>query len=59
MVHILEREVASGAGGDSRLSAEELDYAKEYADNMDTLMTSLALQHMPPNLKNVDRKKAG
>lgn len=58
VVHILEEEAARGVGGESRLSSEELENAKEYADNMDSLMTSLVLQHMPPNLKKIDRKKA-
>ena len=30
-----------------------------YADNMEGLMKSLALQHMPANMQNIDRKKAG
>lgn len=30
-----------------------------YADSMESLMKSLALQHMPTNMQNIDRKKAG
>ena len=30
-----------------------------YADNMEGLFKSLALQHMPTNMQNIDRKKSG
>lgn len=58
-MHILECEAALSSGSESRLSAEELEYAKEFADNMDTHFTSLVLQHMPANFQKMDRKKAG
>ena len=58
-VHILEQEASRGPSTSSRLSSEELVYAKEYADSMDSHMNSLVLRHMPSNFKKVDRKKAG
>ena len=30
-----------------------------YADNMEDLLKSLALKHMPGNMQAIDRKKAG
>ena len=59
MVHVLEQEASREPGSPSRLSPEELVYAKEFADNMDTHLHSLALRHMPSNLQKMDRKKAG
>ena len=59
MVHILEAEASRSSSTPSRLSPEEMAYAKEYADNMDSHMNSLVLRHMPSNFKKVDRKKAG
>ena len=60
MVHILEQEVAARESrSPSRLSPDELAYAKEYADNMDSHLNTLVLRHMPSNFKKVDRKKAG
>ncbi len=59
VVHILECEAALGSGSESRLSGEELEYAKEFVDNMDTHLNSLVLQHMPANFQKMDRKKAG
>ncbi|XP_068709634.1 DNA replication complex GINS protein SLD5-like [Montipora capricornis] len=58
VVHVLEQEAARDENESSRLSPEELQYAKDYADNMEGLMKSLALQHMPANMQNIDRKKA-
>ena len=59
MVHILEWEASRSPSTPSRLSLNELAYAKEYADSMDSHLTSLVLRHMPSNFKKVDRKKAG
>lgn len=58
VVHVLEQEAARDETESSRLSPEELQYAKEYADGMEGLFKSLALQHMPANMQNIDRKKA-
>lgn len=58
VVHVLEQEAAREENEPSCLSPEELQYAKEYADNMEGLLKSLALQHMPANMQNIDRKKA-
>lgn len=30
-----------------------------FADNMEGLFKTLCLQHMPPNMQNIDRKKSG
>ena len=59
VVHVLEQEASRSQSTPSRLSSEELAYAKEYADNMDSHLNSLVLRHMPANFKKVDRKKAG
>ena len=59
VVHVLEGEASRAPGSDSRLSAEELEYAKEYADNMDSHLTALVLKNMPSNFQRLDRKKAG
>lgn len=58
VVHVLEQEAAREENEPSHLSQEELQYAKEYADNMEGLFKSLALQHMPANMQTIDRKKA-
>ncbi|XP_028391094.1 DNA replication complex GINS protein SLD5-like [Dendronephthya gigantea] len=42
----------------SHLSAEEHVYAKEYCKNVEDLLKSLALDHMPPNLSSLDKKKS-
>ena len=59
MVHILEQEASRDPSTPSRLSPDEMVYAKEYADNMDSHLNGLVLRHMPSNFKKVDRKKAG
>lgn len=58
VVHVLEQEAARDESEPSRLSPEELQYAKEYADSMEGLFKSLALQNMPANMQNIDRKKS-
>ena len=59
MVHILEQEATRHPSTPSRLSLDEMTYAREYADNMDSHLNSLVLRNMPSNFKKVDRKKAG
>ena len=56
-MHILEKEAVRGSP--PLLSPEELAYAKEYADSLSNHFKSLLLNHMPPNCKEMDRKKAG
>ncbi|CAI8031390.1 DNA replication complex GINS protein SLD5 [Geodia barretti] len=56
VLHVLEQE-ADGSSS-SRLSPEELVFAKEYADNMEAHLQSLVLQHMPSNLQKLDHSKA-
>ena len=58
-MHILEQESSRDSLTPSRLSPEELVYAKEYADNMDTHLKTLVLKYMPSNFQKIDRKKAG
>ncbi|XP_020910916.1 DNA replication complex GINS protein SLD5 [Exaiptasia diaphana] len=58
VIHILEQEAARDTQECSKLSPEELQYAKEYTDNMEGLFKSLCLQHMPPNMQSIDRKKS-
>lgn len=57
-MHTLEKE-ASRDSSQSLLSPEELAYAKEYADNLDSIFNTLLLRHMPTNCQKLDRKKAG
>ena len=60
MVHILEKEaVRNPLDSPALLSPEELAYAKEYADSLSSHFKTLLLNHMPPNCKEMDRKKAG
>ena len=40
------------------LSSEENKFLKEYIENLDTLFENLALRHMPPNLRTLDKEKA-
>jgi GINS complex subunit 4 len=57
VMHVLEQEADSSSL--SRLSPEELIFAKEYADSLDSHLQSLVLRHMPSNLQKLDRSKAG
>eukprot|EP00112_Aurelia_sp_Birch-Aquarium-sp1_P009103 Seg2022.1 transcript_id=Seg2022.1/GoldUCD/mRNA.D3Y31 product="DNA replication complex GINS protein SLD5" protein_id=Seg2022.1/GoldUCD/D3Y31 len=56
-IHILEEEADRSDDQPSKLSPEELKYAKEFSDNMESLFNSLALQHMTANMQSIDRKK--
>ena len=40
------------------LSSEEEKFLREYIEHMDTLFENLALRHMPPNLRTMDKDKA-
>ena len=53
VIHVLEQE-GNGAG---KLSAEELVFAKTFADNLQKHFNTLALQHMPENMQKLDEKK--
>jgi len=44
------------SNGADKLSPEEHQYAKEYAESTDAHLKGLALQHMPQNLQNLDPK---
>lgn len=54
---LLAEEDGRGADEPSRLSTEELAYAREYCKNVESLMGSLALQHMPSNLQTLNKEK--
>jgi GINS complex subunit 4 len=41
----------------SRMSSEELAYAKEYCKNIESHMNSLVLEHMPVNLQALNKEK--
>ncbi|XP_075457605.1 DNA replication complex GINS protein SLD5 isoform X1 [Ascaphus truei] len=56
--HILEKEKSRGEEEPPSLSPEEFAFAKEYMANTDTLLKSVALRHMPPNLQSVDLLKS-
>ncbi|CAN2391658.1 double-strand break repair via break-induced replication [Pristimantis euphronides] len=55
--HVLEKEKSRGEGEPPHLSPEEFAFAKEYMTNTETLLKSVALRHMPPNLQTVDLLK--
>ncbi|CAH2275134.1 DNA replication complex GINS SLD5 [Pelobates cultripes] len=55
--HVLEKEKTRGEGEPPCLSPEEFAFAKEYTANTETLLKSVALRHMPPNLQAVDLVK--
>ncbi|XP_068130762.1 DNA replication complex GINS protein SLD5 [Hyperolius riggenbachi] len=55
--HVLEKEKARREGEPPHLSPEEFAFAKEYMANTETLMKSVALRHMPPNLQALDLLK--
>ncbi|KAM4747968.1 DNA replication complex GINS protein SLD5 [Rhinophrynus dorsalis] len=56
--HVLEKEKTRGEGEPSNLLPEEYAFAKEYMANTETLLKSVALRHMPPNLQTVDLLKS-
>ena len=41
-----------------KLSGEEQEFTRDFIHNMDTLFDNLALRHMPPNLRTLDKEKA-
>lgn len=56
-IHLLEEEAEREPEQPSKLSPEEFVYAKDFADNMESLFVSLALQQMTKNMQTIDRKK--
>ncbi|XP_062514068.1 DNA replication complex GINS protein SLD5-like [Corticium candelabrum] len=54
---LLEEEDRRSDEQPCRLSSEELTYAKEYCNNVESHMSSLVLQHMPANLQSLNREK--
>ncbi|XP_060076931.1 DNA replication complex GINS protein SLD5-like [Ylistrum balloti] len=56
-VHILEQERQRKEEDACRMSPEEFEFAKDYAETMDNHFRSLALRHMPPNLQTLDTKQ--
>lgn len=55
--HILEEEKTRKDEDPSKLSPEEFNFAREYAENMESHLRSLALRHMPQNLQTLDTKQ--
>lgn len=55
-VHILSEE-ANRNSEEAYLTPSELRFAKEYLANMETLFTTLALQHFPPSLQRFEVDK--
>merc|ERR1719192_2048750 len=57
-IHKIEKHcgyfLAVEANGAEKLSPEELQYAREYKENVDSHLKSVALQHMPQNLQTLD-----
>lgn len=58
VLHVLEQEAARPTTTPSRLSPSELTFAKEYAENVETHLHTLALRYMPSNFQHVDKKNA-
>ncbi|XP_068200901.1 DNA replication complex GINS protein SLD5 [Palaemon carinicauda] len=54
--YLLEKEKTTDEES-SLLSASELQYAKEYAANLESHFQSVVLQHVPENLRNFDPGK--
>ncbi|XP_017889380.1 DNA replication complex GINS protein SLD5 [Ceratina calcarata] len=55
-IHILTQE-ASRSAEECYLTAAELQYAKEFLSNMETLFKTIALQHMPGAFQNFETNK--
>ena len=55
--HILEQERNRKDEEASKLSPEEFNFAREYAENMGIHFKTLALRHMPQNLQTLDSKQ--
>ncbi|CAH1257769.1 DNA replication complex GINS protein SLD5-like [Branchiostoma lanceolatum] len=55
--HLLEEEAQLGEDVPSRMSPEELQHAKNFAANMETLFNDVVLRHMPRNLKKLEGSK--
>ncbi|XP_065919384.1 DNA replication complex GINS protein SLD5-like isoform X2 [Dysidea avara] len=58
VIFVLEEEANKESSAGSKLSPEELVYAKEFADNMKVHMETLVLRHMPSSFQTLDHKKA-
>ncbi|XP_070541185.1 DNA replication complex GINS protein SLD5-like [Ptychodera flava] len=54
---ILDEEFNRGDDTVSKLSNEEFVFAKEYAENLESHLKTVAMKHMPPNLQNLDKEK--
>ena len=54
VIHVLAEEAKSET---SKLSPEELVFARSFADNMQKHFNTLALKQMPSNMQTLDRKK--
>eukprot|EP00118_Oscarella_pearsei_P008299 m.41938 g.41938 ORF g.41938 m.41938 type:complete len:209 (+) comp33304_c0_seq1:224-850(+) len=54
---LLDEEEGRSAEEPSRLSPEELAYAKQYSESVEAHFNVLALQGMPSNLRTFDREK--
>lgn len=59
VIFLLEEEAGRGVDATSKLSPDELVYAKEYADHMENHMGTLVLRHMPSSFQKLDHNKAG
>lgn len=57
VMHLLETRDSGGTH--PLLSPEELAYAEGYANSLDSHFKALLLNHMPPNCRKLDSKKAG
>ncbi|XP_072026133.1 DNA replication complex GINS protein SLD5-like [Amphiura filiformis] len=55
--HVLQQEASRDSEAASRLSIDELTFAKDYAGNLDTHFKDVVLRHMPPNLQTIDKQK--
>jgi len=53
VIHVLEHEPT----GESKLSTEELKFAKSFADNMQNQFNEAVLHHMPLNVQKLEQNK--
>lgn len=54
VIHVLEDEAGTE---NPKLSPDELNFAKSFADNMEKHFNKLALQQMPSNMQTLEQKK--
>lgn len=57
VVHLLEEEAQRPKSSPSKMTPNELIFAKEYIESVESHLKSTVMQFMPPNFQALDRKK--